>query len=122
MPYKDLKDPKRKETYKRYYAKHGYKVKAATAKRRKEAREKWQDYKKTLYCVECGQKHPATLDFHHVIKDDKKVVTDLIRNGQLKRAMEEVQKCVVLCANCHRIHHWEEIRAKRKAKKAARKK
>lgn len=117
MPYKNPNDPKRKETYSRYYAKHGHKVKAATAKRRKESREAWQEFKKTLFCVQCGQNHPATLDFHHVIKDNKQIITNLVKNGQLKRAMEEVQKCIVLCANCHRIVHYDEQKAKKSAKK-----
>jgi predicted HNH restriction endonuclease len=35
--------------------------------------------------------------------------------------MEETKKCIPLCANCHRILHWEEAKQKkllRKAKKA----
>ena len=26
----------------------------------------------------------------------------------IKRILEEIEKCEVLCANCHLIHHYEE--------------
>jgi predicted HNH restriction endonuclease len=36
--------------------------------------------------------------------------------------MEEIQKCIPLCANCHRILHWEEMqKAKRKRLKKQKK-
>ncbi|NDF98627.1 MAG: hypothetical protein EB101_06825 [Chitinophagia bacterium] len=119
MPYKDPKDPRKLEAQRKHYENHSQKVKLAVSKRRKEIRAKWREFKATLQCTKCGQRHPATLDFHHVKKDrSNKSVNTLAKNAQYQRVMEEIKKCVVLCANCHRIHHWEE----RKAKKAARKK
>ena len=29
-------------------------------------------------------------------------------NQSQKSIMEEIKKCVVLCANCHAVRHWEE--------------
>lgn len=29
-----------------------------------------------------------------------------------KALLEEMAKCIVLCANCHLIHHWEERQRK----------
>lgn len=57
-------------------------------------------------CVECGEKHPATLEFHH--KDQNVKKGDI---GQTQwswdRLKSEIKKCDVLCANCHRKRHWD---------------
>jgi hypothetical protein len=67
-----------------------------------------------LRCEHCGEDHPATFDFHHVKKDPDNVkVHKLIKNGAYKKILEEIKKCIVLCANCHRKHHYEEAQAKK---------
>lgn len=54
-------------------------------------------------------KHPATIDFHHVSGTKESSLGQVVyAKWSLKRVQAEVQKCVRLCANCHRIHHWEE--------------
>jgi hypothetical protein len=96
---------KRKEYYQR--TKDAHIARAATARIR--AKERWQGFKSTLACVKCGENHPATLDFHHVIKENKKNVNKLLTNGAYRAARKEVtEKCIVLCSNCHRKLHYEE--------------
>ena len=49
------------------------------------------------------------MDFHHINPEDKEYsVSDLISNKMFTKAYKEIKKCIVLCANCHRIHHWNE--------------
>lgn len=123
MPYKDKKDPRKLEAQRRHYERHTQEVKDAVAIRRKQYREKWLEFKRALQCTKCGENHPAALDFHHTVRDHTyRSVNTLAKNGQYRKAVEETKKCIVLCANCHRKHHWEERRAKKIAKKAARKK
>ena len=117
MPSNDIE--KRREAGRRHYAKHKEKVKATTAATKQGIRARWDAYKSTLACTQCGENHPAALDFHHVIRDpSNRKVYELVANGAIKLAIEEVKKCVVLCANCHRKHHHEEramvIEAKKK--------
>ena len=121
MPYKDPNDPRKKQALRRgsanHYKKNKLKVLIATYKRKKEEKEKWVAFKASLKCSYCDQNHPAALDFHH--KDPKqknREVSYYVKNYQYTRAMEEVKKCLVLCANCHRILHFDEI-AKRQKKK-----
>jgi hypothetical protein len=79
-------------------------------KRRDETREWFNEYKSNLSCVECGENHPATLDFHHVDRTQKEYGIAYMVNGYAskEKIIEEIEKCVVLCANCHRKLHWNE--------------
>jgi len=119
MPYKDkiVKQTKQKTYASTYYQNNKAKVLATTKASVKKYKEQWRSFKATLSCVKCGQNHPATLDFHHIDSSTKEAsVNKLIKYRAFKRAMEEVKKCDVLCANCHRIHHHDE-RENKKAKK-----
>lgn len=62
-------------------------------------------------CIICGFDHPAALDFHHRDKASKSFnISKAPMYGWSKqRILEEISKCDVLCANCHRIHHFDEI-------------
>jgi len=118
MPYKDPNDPRKLAAQRNHYAKHKETVKAAVRKRRNTLRKDWHAFKKTLECTQCGQNHPATLDFHHTDPSKKEgIISKLVSNGCFALAKKEVKKCIVLCANCHRIHHWEEKQARKAAKK-----
>ena len=108
MPYKDPKDPRRKEVARKHYVANKQKVLVANAKHRKNKRAEWQAFKATLSCTKCGFSHPAAIDFHHVFKLDYRSVNKLAQQGLYKQARAEIKKCIVLCANCHRIHHHEE--------------
>lgn len=59
-------------------------------------------------CKDCGNQHPAVLQFHHRDGTDKKdVVGQLISTHKTwKQIQEEIDKCDVLCANCHAIRHY----------------
>lgn len=120
MPYKNPKVKKTKQkTYANtYYINNKATVIAASKASAQSYKNQWRSFKATLACVQCGQNHPATFDFHHIDSSTKEAsVNKLIKNRAFKRAMEEVKKCIVLCANCHRIHHHNEYIAKKAKKK-----
>ena len=116
MPYKD---PELRKIAQRKYAKAYYeRNKAICIQRvnaqRVTARGRWRAFKATLSCVICGFAHPTALDFHHVNPSpDDKPVYQLVRNGAYRMALKEIKKCIVLCANCHRIHHNDEYLRKK---------
>lgn len=55
-------------------------------------------------CEHCGEADPVVLEFDHIDPTTKfKAVTELA-TYKLERIAEEISKCRVLCANCHRRH------------------
>lgn len=62
------------------------------------------DYLLKNSCIVCGESDIVVLDFDHLDPETKtKTVSELVRTAaSLDRLVEEVSKCQVLCANCHR--------------------
>ena len=58
-------------------------------------------------CVKCGFiGHVAVFDFHHVNPQEKELqITSNLNNKNFHKALQEIHKCVLLCANCHRLSH-----------------
>ena len=81
---------------------------------RKKVRAYIQNVKSESKCKHCPENHPACLSFHH--RDGEKKlfnVGDAAREGLgLSRVMEEIQKCDILCHNCHAKFHYEKDRKK----------
>ncbi len=59
-------------------------------------------------CCDCGYKRNiSALEFHHLNPQEKSFGIDLRKCSCAKweRLVEEVKKCVLICANCHRERH-----------------
>jgi len=60
-------------------------------------------------CKECGyKKNFAALIFHHLIPKDKSFPLSIreLTNRSMDKLYQEVEKCVLLCSNCHAEEHW----------------
>jgi hypothetical protein len=101
-----------------YYRKQDYYRKYARDYRRKhrnrydwlrERRTYWLNrYKTYTGCESCGYNgHPHALDFHHENPTEKTARVSELRTGNLKKLFQEIRKCVVLCANCHRVETYK---------------
>ena len=83
--------------------------KIRTAKYRKFVTRVAEEIKLILGCKQCGyDKHPRALDFHHRDRSQKLFAVSSFKCVGLKRVLAEIEKCDVLCANCHRIHTHNE--------------
>lgn len=61
-------------------------------------------------CQKCGyNKNMSALDFHHVREKADKVTRLIHTLSSWKKIKEEVDKCILLCANCHREEHFPNI-------------
>ena len=68
---------------------------------RKQNREYVLNYLLKYSCVDCGENDPVFLEFDHS-KNKISDISHLIKNSTIKKIEEEMKKCEVRCANCHR--------------------
>lgn len=80
-----------------------------TLQRRARLRSWVNEQKRTHGCKECGESDPRCLDFHHTEPESKtRAIGELITHGHGRDSLRaEMEKCVILCANCHRKEHDE---------------
>lgn len=75
--------------------------------KRLQKRQWLTDMKSSLKCERCSEDYIYCLDFHHLDSSQKDgSVAIMIKKGYGKqRILDEIKKCIVLCANCHRKEH-----------------
>lgn len=57
-------------------------------------------------CQSCGQQyHPAVYEFHHIQPETKDRDPSKMMSLSLAKLTAELDKCKLLCANCHRLEH-----------------
>lgn len=90
-----------------WYKKNKEKETARVQARQKSLRDYVQDYKLERGCSVCGYRRcGAALDLHHATGEKKLGVSNLIQRCPSPEKLQvELDKCVVLCANCHRELH-----------------
>lgn len=111
MAYKNVEDER--EYQKGHYQRNKELYKERARNNTKIYRERNKDfileYKRQHPCVFCGFSNPVALDFHHKDSEEKDENISKMMNGcSIKTILLEIEKCVVLCSNCHRILHSKE--------------
>ena len=67
-----------------------------------------QDLKSKCACAKCGDTRGYVLDYHHIdpsIKEEG-IARMTSNNYNLEKVFTEIEKCAVLCSNCHRELHY----------------
>jgi hypothetical protein len=59
------------------------------------------EFFKTHPCVDCGERDPVVLEFDHLRDKSFAIGPSLSRRGW-QDILDEMKKCEVVCANCHR--------------------
>lgn len=74
--------------------------------------ERWVRLKKEMIehmggkCEDCeGSFHYAVFEFHHL--EEKDYEWTKLRLLKRETILQELKKCILLCANCHRLRHAE---------------
>jgi hypothetical protein len=74
-------------------------------------RKAWIDeYKTAKGCCKCGYNvHPVALELNHIDPSTKEfTVSRCLGSGYTwDKVLAEIEKCDVMCSNCHQIHTYE---------------
>lgn len=64
---------------------------------------------KKVPCIDCKMSYPHyVMDFDHLPGSTKVAnVTRLLASGSISRFLAEIEKCEVVCANCHRERTYQ---------------
>jgi predicted HNH restriction endonuclease len=113
-----LKDPEARRAYHREYMRNRMKTNPEAKKkllaRNKRNRDRYSKIAKetvaewkTQGCSVCGETATCCLVAHHLEPEDKSfTIANVLNSGySKKRLLEELIKCVCLCANCHAKVH-----------------
>jgi hypothetical protein len=108
VPYKD--DERRIQAKRDYYRDNKERMLRQAKERYERIRGAVRAIKVEAGCFHCGIRHPAVLEFHHWDPANKSFrIEEAVSAGRaLEFILPEIAKCRVVCANCHRIIHWEE--------------
>jgi len=91
--------------FKIYYENNKEKQKKTVIETKKKVRRNNQAYVYNYLsehpCVVCGEDDPIVLDFDH-LRDKKECISVTLAKWSLKNIIKEIEKCQILCANCHR--------------------
>lgn len=79
-------------------------IRDVDAKRRIKMRQDMIEILSEKSCMDCGNKDWRVLEFDHVRGEKHFNVSDGMAKGYgWKRILQEIDKCEVVCANCHKI-------------------
>lgn len=68
---------------------------------KKENENKLINYLKDKECADCGESDIVVLEFDHV-KDKEYGISQMMSKFNWRRIEEEIEKCEIVCANCHK--------------------
>jgi len=96
-------------TYRRLWYKNNKEKQLLRQKVRRQKIKKWfHEYKNSLKCSKCDEDHWSCIEFHHRNPSEKEhCIGQMIGSWSIERIQSEIEKCDIICANCHRKIHFK---------------
>jgi hypothetical protein len=107
VPYKSAAQ----RAYSKAYYEKNKDARKAFARARHAAGRKYIAEIKSNPCSMCGRHFiPSAMDFHHIdpntkANKDNKTNSAINARWSIQRIDAEIEKCILVCANCHRLLH-----------------
>ncbi|MBV6446331.1 MAG: hypothetical protein IFNCLDLE_02623 [Ignavibacteriaceae bacterium] len=101
---------RKKQIWRDWYNRHKVELrefyKEKNNKRKNEIKAYLKKIKLDKSCVRCGFSDPRALEYHHTKGNKEFEIATAINMGySIERINKEIEKCELICANCHRIEH-----------------
>lgn len=94
----------RRQHYRRNSVKHNKRRRVHQMEYLLRNRQLMDSYLAAQACADCGNDNPVVLEFDHVRGSKRYDVSTMARSGwSWRRILQEIAKCEIRCANCHRI-------------------
>jgi hypothetical protein len=90
-------------------AKYINKAKKYNQEYKQQISQKLLEYFSNHCCVDCGNSDPRVLEFDHVNGKTNNISTMVSDKYTWSKILEEISRCEVRCANCHRIVTMERL-------------
>lgn len=109
MAYKNPLDERAREARRKHYQNN----KDQYLERNKKKKIEMRDYLnniKNVPCMDCKVSYPPyVMDLDHRVREDKVAEINIImKQGSWKKFLDEIDKCDVVCANCHRERTYKQ--------------
>lgn len=104
--YRAKKIAASRATYEKRKSDPEFRAKRNAAKRARQLRVRAEvvRLKESSPCVDCGNSYPAeVMDFDHVRGAKRYKVSRMIVSASMAAVLTEIEKCDLVCANCHRL-------------------
>ncbi len=111
MPYKNPED--QKAYHRKWYERNSERIKKKSKVSNKKYKERNAQFVRNIKssnpCTDCSDYfHYTAMDFDHISEDKDENVSRLVNDGiSLKRIEKEINKCELVCSNCHRVRTWK---------------
>lgn len=105
MPYSDPAEQKRAS--REHYLRNTRAIADRTAQRTKENKAYVRALKEASPCTDCKVFYPYyVMDYDHVRGKKTAGLAVIVKGSSLDTVKAEIEKCELVCANCHRIRTW----------------
>ncbi len=107
MAYKNIEESR--AAIRRHYYANKEKYLEKNRRRREKLRSFVRQLKESAVCTDCKQKYPYyVMDFDH-LENKEGLVSYFAKNLQEGALRRELEKCEIVCANCHRIRTFKRL-------------
>lgn len=112
VPYKDRSSPaavaSQRAARRRHYERNAEEYKTRAVALREELKALVRELKSNP-CTDCGQCYPFyVMHFDH-LGDKLNNISELVHLGNRQRLLDEIDKCELVCANCHAIRTYQRL-------------